>query len=368
MQKLQSNYIKFFIITIVSVLTLALAVKITVPLAFRYYYTGAEDKKRVLLIWYRGIGEQEFIERIKIVAKQKDIDFKVLNSKPRFYIRWFVDNAVEKGIRYFNPNFILTIQDWVERFGLPEYKNYLTLTLNDGKYINNNYDFINQEHVKYSMILPSFLNTNKLTTAYNKLNRENYGFSWYPTSNIFDYEFNGAKKLFYSGGFLWDSERGSNRFTEVFSKLDSKGYFQVCGPKKKWKHTPNSTVGFIPIDGKALIAAHNTAGVSLIIHTKEHRESGTPTGRIFEAAAANTVIISDRNAFIENNFGDNVLYVDLNGKSADEIYSQIDKHYNWILNNPQKAKIMANNCNQIFKAKFSLEQQIDKLLAMDKSF
>ena len=362
--KLHKTLRTLLLITVIFIIGF-ITVKYSVYGAFKYYYSNYSlNKPRILLIWYRGIGEQEFIERIKVVAKNKNIEFKVLNCKPRFYIRWFVSDAVNKGIQYYNPDFILTIQDWIERFGYPEYKNYLTLTLNDDKYINNNFEFINKEHIKYDIILPSFLNTDKLTKAYNKLNRENFGFSWYPTSNIFNYNYTGANKIFYSGGFLWDNERGSNRFISIFSMLDKQGYFQVCGPHKKWQHTPNSTIGLIPIDGKSLIKAHNQAGISLIIHTKEHRQSGTPTGRIFEAAAANTVIISDKNAFIENNFGDNVLYIDLKNRSAEDIYSQIDNHYKWILANPNKAKTIANNCNQIFKTKFSLEQQIDKLLAM----
>lgn len=119
----------------------------------------------------------------------------------------------------------------------------------------------------------------------------------------------------------------------------------------------NSFIGHIPVDGKSLIAAIHAAGISLVLHSDSHLTSGVPTARIFEATAANTVIISDRHPFVVEHFGDNILYIDIE-QDANAIYKQIAAHMQWILAHPAKAQAMAAACNKIYKEQFSLEQQL----------
>ena len=107
--------------------------------------------------------------------------------------------------------------------------------------------------------------------------------------------------------------------------------------------------------------------MSLLLHHREHLAGGSPTNRIFEAAAANNVIISDAHPFIKQHFGDNVLYIDID-QNAESMFKQVDAHMQWILANPLQAQQKAANCNAIYKQKFILEKQLADLLDLHKAF
>lgn len=363
----QKKFIKIIALLCIIAGILYMAAHMAVPYwyksQFRVDYT--KNAPKILIVWYRGIGEQETIERLKIVSDKLGYQTRVVSTHPPRHLRWFIKYSVAMAREIMQPDFILTIQDWVHYFpGIP---NYMTMTLGTERYISaddpDHYELINTEHYKFDALLPSFKDVDQLQSAYETSGKKYQGFSWYPTSYITDYPIAEPKKLFYSGGFHWDTTRGSPKYKEFFIKLDQTGYFQVCGPKKKWRFTPNSAIGFIPIDGKSLLAAQHAAGISLLLHTQLHLNGGAPTGRIFEAVAAKTVIISDRNPFIEKNFGDNVLYIDVT-QSAEEMFKQVDAHMQWIYTHPREAQKMAENCYNIFLEKFTMEAQLAKLVDM----
>ena len=243
----------------------------------------------------------------------------------------------------------------------------MTFTMDIQRYVRPNADgsfaLVRSEYANFDALLPSFTAIDKLKNAYEATGKSFNGFTWYPTVYTTEYQVAQPQYLFYSGGTLWDGTRASSKYKQLFSKLDQTGYFRVCGVVDKWQHTPNSAIGLIPIDGKSLIAAIHKAGISLVLHTQGHIESGAPTARIFEAAAANAVIIADRHPFIQQNFGNNVLYIDTE-KSAENIFQQIDQHMQWIYAHPKEAQAKAINCHDIFMQKFSLDAQLLKLLEM----
>ena len=333
---------------------------------FYAQYTADSDKSsgKILVIWDRGIGEEETIARLKIAGTRINWAIYAVSNRPPFYIRWFIKDTVTKAYNQLKPKFVITLQDFVPYYAF--YPNYLTLTLGTDRYIQQDahgYYLTNKDHAKFDAIFPSFQHLDKLELALQREQKHFTGFSWYPLANATNYQFNGANKLFYSGGYLWDTTRSSNTYKQLFSMLDKTGYFTVCGPNKKWqKIAPNSAVGIIDINGYSLITAHNNAGMSLLLHYKQHLDGGAPTNRIFEAAAANTVIISDKHPFISKNFTDNVLYIDVENKTADEIFQQIDAHVKWIKSHPELAQQMANNCHKIFIEKFTLEEQLLQLI------
>ena len=335
----------------------------------KYTIKNAEDYTGTILIsWYRGIGEQEMLERFKIAAAKLGWNIRVVTNRPKFYFRWFIPDPIRRASQIAKPDFILAIQDCIDYSeGVP---NYLTLTNGIDKYIGNDQQgeyLLDKSHADFNVIFPTFFDKNKLQAALERAGKNSaaVGFHWYPTANETTLTPMGANKLFYSGGYLWDTTRSSDKYRQFFSLLDKTGYLEISGPKKKWRHTPHSTVGLIPIDGVSLIKSQHAAGVSLLLHTKLHLDGGAPTGRIFEAASANTVIISDKHPFIIEHFGDNVLYIDTQ-QTGVEIFRQIDKHMRWIKNNPERAKEMANNCHTIFMQKFTLERQLERLISFHK--
>ncbi len=337
---------------------------------FNAQYTPhkSASQLKILVAWSRGFGERETIERLKIVSKRLGVDLRAVTRRPRSHLRWALQDPIATAREIFQPDFILSIQDHVlHQPGIP---NYMTLTLGTPRYLENigadNVKLINAEHIKFDALLPSFAEIDQLQKAYENQGKKYQGFPWYPTVYATDYPVATPKKLFYSGGYLWDSTRSSQKYKEVFYKLHKAGYFRVCGPRRKWKHLPGSGVGLIPVDGKSLIQAHHDAGIALVLHSKHHLNGAAPTARIFEAIAAKTVVISDRHGFVTKNFGDNVLYVDVD-QDAEGMFKQIDQHMQWIFSHPTEAQQMAESCYKIFAEKFTLEAQLQRLIDMHKA-
>jgi hypothetical protein len=170
------------------------------------------------------------------------------------------------------------------------------------------------------------------------------------------------KALFYCGAG-WDSERGIE-LKPLFKKLQQQ-HFVVYGPKNAWQDFGKSYQGSIPLDGISIIHKIREAGIALCLHGKMHHINEIPSGRVFEAAAAGVVIISDRHPYIVKNFGDSVLYIDQND-NIDQMYHQIKAHLQWIAKHPTLAKKLAEDANFIFNARFTVEQNLQKLIHLHK--
>ncbi|MDR2663951.1 MAG: hypothetical protein LBB14_00260 [Puniceicoccales bacterium] len=153
---------------------------------------------------------------------------------------------------------------------------------------------------------------------------------------------------------LWGARR-KEYLAPLYEKLDSTGYFEVYGVAPKLK----SCRGVVK-DPNELLRLTKEGGVSLILHGADHLRNGTLSSRIFEAAAASTVVICDRHPFVVKHFGDSVLYIDQNG-SPDELFRQIDGHMQWIRSHPREAVELARRSHAIFIEKFPLEREVEKI-------
>ena len=91
-----------------------------------------------------------------------------------------------------------------------------------------------------------------------------------------------------------------------------------------------------------------------------------PSARIFEAAAASSIIISDELPFTKKHFGDSVLYVDTT-RSAEEMFRTINAHMQWIFAHQGEAEAMARRSHQIFCEKFALEDLMRDILDLYES-
>jgi len=171
--------------------------------------------------------------------------------------------------------------------------------------------------------------------------------------------------LFYCGD-TWDKLRNSDKYHNIMTTLEAKGYLQVYGMANKWEFLKSAYKGYVAANGYSLIEKMQQAGVTLILHSYYHLKDAIPTSRIFEAAAASTVIISDRNKFIEQEFGDCVLYIDIT-QSAEQVSGEIDNHMQWIKDHPDKARELARCAHQIFHDRFTFEQQLLNVAAMQES-
>jgi hypothetical protein len=189
-------------------------------------------------------------------------------------------------------------------------------------------------------------------------NNIDYIMDWYPTVQLTYYNPVSNPTVFYSGGKYFGNPRSEDsKYIDLWNKLDKTDYFNVFGQSKAWRNY-NSYKGYIPADGESYVKEINKHGICLILHSGLHLKEGTPSGRIFEAAAAAAVIISDRNSFVVKEFGNSVLYVDLEGK---DLFEQIDNHVTWIKEHPLEAQNMARLAHAIFVEKFTMEQQLSAL-------
>jgi hypothetical protein len=334
---------------------------------FKYQYKVNDPKPKMLLVSGRGVGEKEQGARILIALKRLGVNAKVVRAfeKDSIYNKFIADRAT-LAAETMQPDFILTLERGVPSLGHIA-PNYLVLDQSSGHYIsmdaNNQPILINSAYHDFAGLLPSFKEIDLVKKAYETNGSAYVGFNWIPTVQRTDFKAQLPQKLFYPGGDISDNTRSKAKYMDVFKKLDQTGYFEVYGRPDRWLHTPKSFRGSIPFDGKSMLKLNNKAGITLIFHAKDHLDHGIPTGRIFEAASANTVIISDRNQYIIDNFGDNVLYVDVEQDAAG-IFAQIDQHMQWIFAHPDQARQMAERCHMIFLQHFTLEEQMQRLLAI----
>lgn len=351
---------------IVIAVTIYLTIDYSAATIFAWKYRVFNSKPKMLLVWKNGLGERELGARIMLVMPKLGVNVKFVRDNPwvheTFFDRHVADHA-ERAAKAMQPDFILTIDRTIAP--LPHTApNYLVLDQGPATYIaqdGSKAEFINPMHYEFTGLLPAFKEIDLLKTVYEASGKPYQGFRWAPTVHSNNYKFQGAHSVFYPGGACMDETRNSDKYKQMFSLLDQTGYMEIYGWKNRWLHTPNSYKGFIPTDGVSILKINNAAGISLVLHAHEHFASATPTGRIFEAAAANTVIISDRHPFVVENFGDNVLYIDVS-QDAQGMFKQIDEHVQWIKTHPAEAQHMAERCHEIFLKKFTLEEQMQRLL------
>lgn len=186
-----------------------------------------------------------------------------------------------------------------------------------------------------------------------------------PVAPEFNYEPAEPKSVMWmSGG--WDKFRSSNNYKKFINKLSEKVPVKVYGHYYAASFlNPDVYDGYIP-SSLEIINTLRDNGIYLLSHSDKHIDAATPTLRIFEAVSANVVVISDKHPFAIENFGDSFLYYDQNA-DAETMYKQVKNHVDWILENPEKAKAMANKAHQIFLEKFTLEKDLIRIAKMHES-
>ncbi len=160
----------------------------------------------------------------------------------------------------------------------------------------------------------------------------------------------------------WGHRRRNLRYKTLHQLLSQSGFARFYGPQDKEGIIRQGYVGQLPFDGSSIIKALQSQGITLILHSWHHRKKEIPSGRIFEAAAASTVIISDENPFVREHFGDSVYYIDVT-LSPEEIFGQISDRMEEIFKNPEEALAKAEEAHRIFTNHF---QMTDQLIAIQE--
>ncbi len=312
---------------------------------------------KVLIVWTKGMGEKEWSMRIKNTAEKLGWQCYICSSHLNLLEKVFLSNPLEKVVKKVNPDFIVTLEGTktINSSAL----HYLCLSGGANKYFGTTNKYDMRRIHGFDGYLPSFSDDIKLKQYIESIGKKYYGIKWLPTCGNSEYTDIEHKKIFYCGS-NWDNKRKSKDYITLFKLLDENEYLDLYGSKKQWKHIKHSLKEKIPFDGKSFFDYMKRSGIVLVLHSNSHIIGDSPSSRIFEAAAAGCVIISDKHPFVVREFNDSILYVDQE-KTGKEMFDQIEKHLKWIRNNPQKARELSKRSNQIFVNKFTLEQQLIEL-------
>lgn len=182
-------------------------------------------------------------------------------------------------------------------------------------------------------------------------------FDFLPTAQITEFRQPNlnSPSLFYTG-VHWDGKRHERLIRRLRARLPISFY----GDPAKWARYGKAYKGRIPFDGTSIFGEINTAGVALCLHRAEHLQAGIPSMRIFEAAAACAVIITEDSSFAKRHFGESVLYVNQDANETDKA-DEIIGHFNWVRSHPDKALNLVAQAHAIFIQHFALETLLGRL-------
>lgn len=285
-------------------------------------------------------GEREFAERIKAACKNLQWNAEIYDL-----------SALENSDR---------VCDWSltlvpGKACCSKQNDYLILFEPTHHYFTSD-GHLHQNYLDYAGYLTTYKNTELLLEDIAYEPERFYCKRWYPTVQYRPYKQVAPQYLFYFLG-LWGDRYENSRYLTLQSKLAQKNYTAFFGSPIIGAPYGNAFRGAIDYNGEAVLDLISEMGVCLVLHSKTHLHYGIPSGRIFEAAAASAVILSDLNPFVIEHFGDSVFYVDQE-LSGEEMFEQIDAHMTWIQNHPEKALEMARKAHKIFEEKFLLEDQL----------
>ena len=333
----------------------------------KYKNSPIKDKYKVVIVTNNG-GEMTYTEYFKYAAEKKGWEVKIFNTQMLGH---------EDSILEFDPDFIL-LTCHIDSFTDSRINAHRSR-----KYALNLVSFHQLRSIREVSLKDTYQGQHKLgslnaivhgvlTVAaevdvykkmFERLNKPFNGFRLFPLVPAFE---NGPAEpktlMWLSGG--WDAYRSSNTYKDFIKLLSENVPMKVYGHYNSASYLkPGIYDGYIK-PGIENMEAIRKNGIYLLTHSNFHFEgSGVPSMRIFEATAANAVVISDMHPFPLEHFGDNFLYFD-HKASAQEIYKQIKSHMDWIKANPEKAKAMADRAHKIFLEKFTIEKDLERIAKM----
>lgn len=184
------------------------------------------------------------------------------------------------------------------------------------------------------------------------------GFNFYPSCLANIRSAKSYNSLVYLG-VHWDGFRHN----DVLQDLASTNSISFYGPSSAWKHIPQAYRGSIGFDGQSVVNEIAEHGVVLCLHRQPHIECNTPSMRLFEAASAGCLIISDAIEFAKVTFGDSIFIMPETEDRAEFIREKLS----WSAANPRKARDMARNSQSIFEKNYSLDILMPKVLDFGRS-
>ena len=324
--------------------------------------SASGKKYRILVTHKHGMGEWEMAERIRLTALKLNMECSVLTLTRISSFRAIARSLTHFFVNSYQPDFIISLEGGKHQFSGAI--KYASLSHGSDYYFSEHSSLPFERLSHYDGFLVGFPDKGTLKTYFSCTNKLCNYISWYATCPETTFSPSTNFNLFYCGRNMANTSYG-DKFKVLFSLLDQTGDLTVYGNKDEWQHAPRSYKGFVKHDGKSILNEINRCGITLVLHAADHYEGKAPTARIFEGAAASSVIISDKHPFVVEHFGDSVLYID--HSSSIDMYDQITRHISWIRENPLEATELARKAHKIFVTNFTLEKQLKNLIHLHEN-
>ncbi len=332
----------------------------------KYKEMPIKSKYKVALLVYGG-GEYSYAEFFKYAAEKKGWEVKIYYRVGHFY---------EQDILAFDPDFIiLNNQEYFVEPKLKAHrsKKYLLSFAPMNQVLNMKIKFKSSDlqffHIQNLLmhahaVLTSVKEVGVFARVFENQNKNFNGLRILPLAPEMKNEPAEPRRIIWYGMFWEGDKRAENQnFTKFIKLINENVDIKVYGSYRNYQYLKKENYGGYMPSSLELLNAIRKNGIYLLTHSDAHIQSGVPSLRIFEATAANAVVISDKHPFAIEHFGDNFLYFDQNA-DAETMYKQVKAHYDWIKANPEKAKAMAARAHQIFLEKFTLEKDLVRIAKM----
>lgn len=199
-------------------------------------------------------------------------------------------------------------------------------------------------------------------TMFTKLNKQFNGLQLLPLVPETYSEVASPKTLMWVS-CTWDKYRSSKHYKNFIKLLSENVPMKIYGGYNASSYIAPGVYDGIMAPGMDNIHTIRKNGIYLLTHSDWHFKGGEPNMRGFEASSAGAIVISDKHPFIVEHFGDSFLYFD-HDVDAQNMYEQVKKHMDWIKNNPEKAKAIAEKANKIYREKFILKKDLIRIAKM----
>ncbi len=183
-------------------------------------------------------------------------------------------------------------------------------------------------------------------------------FRFFPTSPSMIAEASTHESLAYLG-VHWDGARHGN----LLDGLAAEDLVSLYGPQTAWQHAGSAYRGTIPFDGVSVIRRLAEHGIVLCLHREPHVAEDTPSMRLFEAASAGCLILSDAIPFAQETFGSSIFILP-DGEGRAEF---VRETLAWAKARPRQARDMARASRAIFERHCSLDVLLPKVVEFGRT-
>lgn len=319
------------------------------------------------------LGESMVYERMKKVLPKMGYGYigieYDLGMQDLFLTKHFIQLSADLASLVFKPEFNLALSHHM--YVIPYGYNVVYLNVPRGLLFASNLNFMSvYKHLNnYNAYLDlyTYVNNKENILLRNLIGNKPI-LTGYIANNYHEFEEIKPNHALISGS-LWGCGRNSLKFILSLQNLAKDALLRAQG-NGIFASLGSSYDGLLETDNaydaeEELRKSILKAGIYLIVHNSEHSDEHIPTSRISEAASNSVLAISDMHPFIIENFGDSVLYFDMNS-NEETIYKTIKGHIEFAKNNPEKALEMKKKAHKIFAEKFSMEVQLKSIIEQIK--